>query len=289
MLQTVSSGLPSGTELASGSGGDFTQANLSFGVSVIKWIPLDTPCAITRGVDIAINVAYVSGTIGASNTIHVSMNLTQTYHVNIARPYAVTNAGKSATFSLPIFALKSATRIYGYPINDVLTLTANTDGHRVAQKFVLPAEIASAKIGWFTLSMSSPATASSIKVGLWDAAGALLQGTTVDSNNFRDASQGYRSLEFTFPDTLATLSPGVDYYIGVERDGTNLTVGSMVFDSADDINAFPGGEDFHAATWNGSAWTEQTLRRFGVELHFEEIVFASGGGSSGTRVSPFVG
>jgi hypothetical protein len=283
-LQTVSSGLPSGAELASGSGGNF-QPSATGGL----WVALDTPCAITRGVDIAVNTSYVSGTIGGSNGIILSMNLTQTYHVNMARPYATTNSGKSATFSLPIFALKSATRIYGNPINDVLSLTANTDGHRVAQKFSLPANVASAKIKGFSLSMSSPATASSIKVGLWDAAGTLLQGNTIDTNNFRDAAQAFRSLDFPFAGTLATLAPETDYCIGVERDGVNLDVGSLVFGATDDLRAFEGGPDFHAATWNGSAWTQETLRRIGVELVFDEIVFASGGGSSGTRVSPFVG
>ena len=283
-LSSVASGFPNGGEL---SGGDFVPS------AGWLWVALDAGVSVAAGNVYAIEIVYASGTIGASNNAvftHRVFNLEQ--GSSWAHPYpatATTGAySRNTQNGLPVFALKSSTAVYGYPVSDANTLTVSSAGI-AAQKFVIPASAGSAvSVRGISLSIGPPNIGGSIKFGIWNSAGGEVRGVTHSTDDLAiSGSNRYDRVEIPFDPV--TLTTGTVYYGGFEYVDRTAYLNYVEVGSADDLNAYPGGSAMCVAQWNGSSWSESTARRAGLELLTDSITPSSGGGSSGTRVSPFVG
>lgn len=289
---STSTGHPDGTDVGGGSptAVTFTPPADTTWNGLFKWFQLTNPYTPTRGQWLASTIRYSSGTIDASNfstfTTNVQ-NLSSTYNM----PYAERlTAGSWAKQSLGAVAqaIRTATTRFGVPYESAPNTTTNTSGNRIAMRFSIPAAMGSAFTvrGLQGLMQVSNNNAATQKIGLWNAAGTMLQEVSVDTDQIVVGSGWHR---FYFDETtLSSLSPDTAYYLGIERGSDvgdkTAAIQGIGLNGADDRLCFAGGTDFCLATWNGSAWTDLTTIVAPLDLILGEVTEASGGSGGGPLI-----
>jgi hypothetical protein len=287
---SATTGLPDGSDLGGGSptAKTFTPPADATWDGTWQWIQLTNAYTPTsRGQIIVGTIRHSSGTIDASNlstfTSHVSNGTlpSATFFPNSYRLTAGTWARQGHT---PCVSLRTASTRYGYPIiSEYNTRSASTVGHRQALKFTLPAGSGATKTVRgvrFVGSLTSGSGKNPI-LGLWNAGGAL-QTLTLDSEWGSLPTSANVNYELFFDEaTLSALDFGTAYYIGMEvADAASggVLINGIQLDNASDLDAYPGGADFHFATFDGSSWSDDTTVRPFVELILDDITEPAGGG-----------
>lgn len=279
---TVGPSIPDGTIKGGGTPASvlFTPAGTYPDLEILT---LDNAYAAAQGEWIALPVEYSSGTIDAGNSITARHGLQAAFSHEL--PKVLTNTGTWAldTSTFPLFAYGSADAWYGAPIHDITTRSEATTGNRIAMKFSLPVghgdtyKVLGALIKG---RLTSGANATAI-VGLWNAAGTLLQGVELSTNAGAGSTAQHKNKPIIFDDApLATLTHGTVYYLGVEHDGsTSLFTNVLKFKDSATRQGFVQQSDVHLATWNGTAWTDiETEVWEDFELILEDITEPAGGG-----------
>lgn len=283
------SGNPDGTYLGGGSpaSGTFTPPADATWNSTWQWVALANGIALTRGTMYARVIEYSSGTINGSNF----SSFNQTVSIGLYDRWGIgytavnTGAGWSKT-TQGLVAYKSATTVYGLPLQAYSTSSLGTNGHRATCKLTIPTNLCSTyKVRGLRLLADSESAAGSNKFGVWNAAGTALQTNTLDSDAHVNPTNTKRALEVIFPGTLEALSAGTPYYFGIERVGSTCLLDYLVFAAANDLLSQPYQGDAILATWNGSAWADTTTGLPPMELMLEDVTAPAGGGG---LVSPII-
>lgn len=247
-----------------------------------KWITLANSYAATRGQ----YLASVFDTVSADNSHNISIWQYDTQFYTNGLPYYATHNGSawskvSTTARAPIWGLKcSSGNVYGTPVASSTTSTTNTSGNRVAAKFTLPAGWGSTfKVLGFRVRTTAPQASGTFGVGIWNAAGTLLQGATgYDSDYSASPSAPNLNLTYYFTDTtLATLDFGTAYYIGLQSAGTHVRMSTFDLAASGDAVALPLGGNVCLSTWNGSAWSDTATAIPAIDLILDDITEPSGG------------
>lgn len=293
---SATTGFPDAADVGGGSptATTFTPPADTTWNSTFQWIALTNAYTPTRGQLLAATIRWSVGTVSGSHngtfTSHITNLGTNAFYAfpTSQRLTAGTWAKQGAT---QVFGVRTASTRYGLPIEGLYnTRSASTVGHRQALKFTLPAGSGDTfKIKGMRLAGSvAGATGKNPVMGLWSAS-SMLQDYAFDTEWGLSAATSYITWEFLFDEsTLATLSFGTAYYLGLEvADATNggVIINGLQLDAADDLDAFAGGTECHLATWNGSAWTDdQTVRPF-VEWIFDDITEPAGGSGGGLKLA----
>ncbi len=291
-LQGVgTTGLPDGTVKGGGSPASKTftpPADTSWN-STWQWVQLDNSYTTTRGEMLAWVIEYSSGTVDGSNNSTFTYLATNTAESRISVPYPLidsTGSWAKQNAGYPVWGYKSASNAYGLPILTVpsTVTTLGTNGHRAALKFTLPAGSGDTfKVAGAIFSVSTPASAD-WKFGLWDAAGSVIQDVTLDADYTSAIGSAFRSHRVIFDESsLTALNFGTAYYLGVERTTVSCALAQVDVSAANDLKALAGGDGFHLATWNGSAWSDVATARPFVKPIFDDWTEPAGGGSGGRR------
>lgn len=277
-----STGKPDGTDVGGGSptAATFTPPADATWDSTWRWVQLTNAYTPSRGQVLCPTVRYSSGTVDGSNfssiTRLVGNVLTATFG---GFPSVFTLAGGTWSNSqvCHAVALRTASSRYGFILPAFYnTRSASTVGHRQALKFTLPAGAAGTfKVRGIRVHGSSAAAAGKAPVfGIWSASAAI-QTVPLDVDVVQNVTQPYIPMDLMFDEaSLTALSFGTTYYAGMEvADAANagVIINGIQLAEAADLAAFAGGSDFHFATYNGSAWSDdQTVRPF-VELILDDL------------------
>jgi hypothetical protein len=267
-------GLPDGTFLGGGSPnkGPFTPPADTTWNSTWQWIALTNSYATSRGEQLMIVLEPTGEPDGSNNSSFTrSAGFSNS---GISRNFAQTNgaAWSSPANTFPVIAVKSATRVYGHPMEATFSTNMGTAGHRQCNLLTIPSGcFGSLKvIGLEFIGLGT--AAGSVILGAWNAAGTSLTEVTIDTD--RLIASAARSRVY-FDDSPVTLTAGTAYYFGMEYVDVACRIAGFDVDAAADMAAYPFGTACYAASWNGSAWTETNIRRHQINLIVDDI---TGGG-----------
>lgn len=287
--KSATTGAPDGTDVGGGSptAVTFTPPADATWDGTWQWVTLTNAYTPTRGQILMATIRYSSGTIDGTNnstfTTHSgTLNAPASWRFPQGwRLTAGTWAGQAAQ---GIGGLRTASTRYGLIVENVYnTRSASTVGHRVAAKFTLPAAIATSKAikGVRLVGSIASAAAKNPIFGLWSASSAL-QTFTLDSDWWTSPGNSYQVLDLLFDEvTLSTLTWGTAYYVGLEvADAVSggVLLNGLQLDNASDLSAYGGGSNAHLATYNGSAWADDTTVYPFFELILDDITGNSGSG-----------
>lgn len=287
----TSDGKPNGTYLGGGSpaSATFTPPADTTWDGKWQWIALANSYTPTRGQFLMPTIRYSSGTINAINYSTFTTHATGVLGAGVqSYPVAWRNtSGTWAGQSSPAFiGLRTSSTRYGCLVESYYnTRTASTVGRRVALEFSIPSSVCSS----FTIrglrfngSISS-ASGKAPVVGLWSASG-VLQNVTLDADYDQFPTSTSSLHEYHFDESsLANLLPDTTYYLGLEvADSTSggVLVNGVGVGSADDLLCYPGGTEWRLATYDGSAWTSNTVTRPNVEIVLGALTGSAAGGAA---------
>ena len=268
--------MPDGTWKGGGSPnkGSFTPPADATWDSTWREIALDNSYVTSRG-EILCVVVEPTGTPDGSN----NSSFTRTTGPTFGFPTTQTQTdGGSWTRanSLPLIAVKSATRVYGIPAVAAFGTNIGTNGHRQANKLTIPAGVGNTfQVIGLQARIASPAAGFNFKLGIWDGAGTELTGISLDSDGFTSTL-----VTVYFDDAPVSLDCGTAYYFGMERVDTTTRIAGVDVHDANDMTAYPFSTDCHGATWDGASWTNVTTRRHFCFPILEDITEPSGGGGA---------
>jgi hypothetical protein len=287
------SGLPDGTDVGGGSPTAVTftpPADTSIN-GLWQWKTLTNAYTPTRGQFLCETIRYSSGTIdGSNNSSFTNYYTNRTPLRNF--PYALTLASGSwsKVSTGANFGYRTASGRYGYITQShSATTTANTAGHVAGGYFTLPSGWGDTfKLLGIEISGRFGATAGSCKISLYNTSGTTLQSVTVDADHIAAAAGTAAPARFYFADTtLATLSFGTKYYVGVEVVSGTCGVNGYVLAEAADASSFGNGTNRGLVTYNGSSWTETDTTIPLIELILADITEPAGG-SGGVMNNPLM-
>lgn len=251
---------------------------------LFQYQQLDNAYTCSRGEYLSIVIAYSSGTINGSNTSSfTTTDRNDNSNVNTGFPYAIANdAGvRARSQNHPIFAFKSATTVYGSPVQAIYNpaFTNATTPDEVAHAFTIPSGwAASYQIEGVAQFLQLPA-GGSLKVMLYSGT-TVLATATHDTDDYQ-AATGSRLATFYFQDaTLPTLTPGVQYRIGFQPQdaaGNYFFFGYTQGANAE-WGAYPLGIDWYLSTrTDAGAWTDVTTSRLQGYLILKDVTKPSPG------------
>jgi hypothetical protein len=236
---------------------------------------------------LAIALRYSSGTVSGSHFSSFVNEVGGFASSGLQHfPYSLRLAAGSWSkrTSLPAFGIRTASNRYGYYYSGHYTTTVSTSGHRSAMKFRVPTDATNAyKVAgvkfWGTIGNS---TGQSPTVAIWNSSGVVASVTISTTNDIGSSTRCLREFYFS---TTPDLTPGTDYYVGIQVN-TSGALGLAGYQLADsgDLAMFPGGSQWHLATYNGSAWTDDQTVRPACELILADMTQASGGGGGGVVI-----
>lgn len=294
-LQSLgTTGLPSGTILGGGSpaSATFTPPADATWNGTWQWVALSNSYAAARGELFAVVIEYSSGTVDGSNNSSFTYIWDGSFGTNNRSgfPYTALNSGAGFAKELsgtPVTGWKSASQVYGAPIQSFAATTTGGANHRIARRIILPAGSGATKqIVGLRFPADNPSAGTTWKIGLWKTDNTELQALSIDSDAAGRNSLGMHC-EFMFDEaTLSDLDFGTAYYLGIQRDGSsNFTIHGLSFAAANDMKAMSGGDGLYLATYDGSSWTETTTTMPYIEPIFADWTEpAGGGGGLGNRI-----
>lgn len=288
-LQGVTNGVPDGTIKggASPASVTFTPPADTTWNNGWRWLTLDNAYTAAPGEDLALVIAYSSGTIDASNCSSFTTTISNTANLN---PFSINNdagvrtvAGVTTT---PIFGYATADRAYGRPLDSIATITyqSGSSPNEYGMKFTDPAGISDTyKIGCF-VPMTAPAAAGTFLVQLYDGGNAgdttVLQDVQHDTDN-QSSNSAARPMIIPFNETSPTaLTFGNSYRVSIlAQTATNVLLYSLSVATASDWDAWPGGQNFMLTQRSGGNWTDTATSR--LIAHMEVIDMTEAAGSAG--------
>lgn len=276
-------GIPDGTIKGSGTAkSDFTPS--SGNNSTMIALTLDTPYAAVKGEWISIVIAYLSGTIGASN--NCSFAISSSNFVSTQTPYGITNTTGTRTkqTASPVFGLQTSSTTYGLPQSAATTsqYTSASGGHdERALAFTIPTTLF--PVGTtFQLAgvrvMCSMTASGNFNLVLYTGTTAL-QTQAIDMD--QDPSPTSTSVrDFWFSGSLSTLSVGTLYRVALQGGTGNLGFHVMTQIAAGDLDAWPLGQNaYYSRRLDLGAWTDDSLSRPMVgTLYLTNVTFPSSSG-----------
>jgi hypothetical protein len=286
-LQGMSStGFPDGTILGGGSPASATFNPAAWAINTFHWVALDNPYTPTVGQIVMPVVEYSSGTIGGSNRIFLVRGWTNIVDSSRFRGLFTTgnwSSGNSAT-GRPGLAIRTANARFGIvAINNTPTaVDLGTNGHRDAIKFTLPDFFSTLTCHGLRVGINTPSSGT-FKLGIWNASGTELAAETITVGTLATTNDSIITCGFSAP---VTINPDTTYYAGIERISTACGLVHAELSEANDQLAYPLGTAACRATWNGSAWTDNTtFRPLSLELLISDIT-GGGGGASFPLIGP---
>jgi hypothetical protein len=277
----ASTGNPDGTYLGGGTpaSSTFTPPADATWDGLWKWEALDNSYTPTRGQLMALTIRYSSGTVDGSNFSTFTRNSSVAASI-VSLPYANTLTG--GTWAKQIgqcFGYRTASGRHGIIAQSVYSTTESTSGNRQAMHFTLP----SGHGDTFTVLGMRGAfrlPSGSMILGLWDAAGSVIQSITLDTDKFNTFSPPQAG-RITFDEaSLTALNFGTKYYIGFESVSSSAVgIAGIQLAEAADRHAYPYGESRGLSTWNGSAWTDDDTVLPILDIVLGDITEPSGGGA----------
>lgn len=231
---------------------------------------------------VAFVIRHSSGTVDASNCSSYTNVVTGQDPVGRGFPYTVTHNGTS--WSKPsgagAVAWVAGGVVKGTPIQSAYTTaTANTNGHRSAAYFTIPAAVGTTyDIAGVDIAGKAAAAGATCYLKLWDSSWNVLRSVTIDGDctiNPGLTNVAHRQ----FFSSAYRASTGTKYYVGFECDGS-ATVGTTGITVSDvsEMAAYPNGENVGIVTWNGTTTTETNTVYPCFNLILSDIVVPSGGG-----------
>lgn len=276
----ASTGFPDGTYLGGGSpaSATFTPPADSSWNSSWRWIALANSYNPSHGEFLMMTIRHSSGTVDGSNNQTVFLTNKLAGSTSRGFPSALTlTAGTWARSPNPaMFGYRTASGRYGFIAVNATADSTSTSGRRVAAYYTIPSTIVtSVGVRAFRLACSTPAAAATFKAGIWDSAGTMIHEATFDSDNFTPSNSN--DALFVIQDaSLTGLVAGSKYYFGLESvSSSSVGVRGALLQEADDRYAYPDGMNRGAATWNGSAWTDNNLSMPHLILYLEDITAPS--------------
>lgn len=256
--------------------------------STWRTVTLDNTLTLAAGDFWGAVIAWQTGTINGSNFSSFASSNTGYGGGNTRCGYPVYSVYDGASWTKleqwPLCTYYSASQAYGLPTLTSYTTAIGSSGNRAALKFSLSSEsLTSFKLAGLRFHGAAPASGN-WTIGLWNAAGTALQSLSIDGDFSMAADRALCAFNYYFSGTLATLTPGTTYYLGIQRGTQDCTLYGINVNSTEEMRAFNGGQDWCLSTWNGSAWSDTTTTRPNVEMIFADIT-ATGGGTT-TYVAP---
>lgn len=288
-----STGFPDGTDIGGGSptAKTFTPPADATWDGTLQTITFTNAYTPSRGQRLVITVRHSTGTVDGSNHDTFTNECTNLIAGGLYNDWfslRLTAGTWSKRQMLPIFGVVTASERYGFPVENFYnTRSASTVGHRQALKFMLPAgSCSSLAVRGLRLAGSIANAVGKNPILFLATASAVLQNVTLDSDVVNEPTASYRFRRYLFDEaTLETLSPNTWYYAGLEvadAASAGVILNGLQLDSSADLAAFPGGSNWHFATYDGSNWTDdQTVRPF-AELELADLT--GGGGVVGSRI-----
>ena len=284
-IETVNtSGNPSGTDAGGGSPTlvTFTPPASTAWNSLIQTVTLTNSWTPTAGQLFAIVIRYSSGTINGSNCS--SFAVTSSGHDPSTRgfPYYATSTDGSAytKAGAGLIAWTAGGTVVGHVMQSIYsTATANTNGHRSAGYFTLPASMGDTyDLCGVDIAGKVAAAGATCTLKLWDTSWNVLASISLDGDTASQPGTYYSARQLFF-DSPYTASFGTKYYVGFECDGS-ATVGvtGITCSSTGQVAAYPNGENMGIVTWNGSTTTESNLTLPCMNLLIDNITGGTGGG-----------
>lgn len=294
-------GMPTGTVLGGGSPASATFTPASVGVKEIALANAYTP---TLSQQLAVVVDHSSGTVDFSNYAAILVGVTfggvpRSNHVSLQ----YFGSGSFLTGnSMSSFVVRTASERYGGvliiaddydPGYFATTRSVSTSGQRVASKFTVPSNWSTlfASLAIRALQMNVfPTAGQSIKIGLWNAAGAAIATVDVDTDS-GNANGIDLPVEFA---SAVNVAPGDVIYAGVESvSNSTAAIGVLDYATSADRDAARGL--IHAggtptgivSTWNGAAWSDSANDVAIVGFVLNSVTAAAGaaaGGGAGSRL-----
>ena len=253
-----------------------------------QWITLTNAYTPSVGQFLTFTIRYSSGTIDASNlstfTTHATNLIGTTNQRQFPGAHRLTAGTWAKSNNTAIYGIRTASTRYGFPATGFYaTRSASTVGHRQALKFTLPAgsgDTFKVRGVRFAGAIANAAGKNPV-FGLWDGSG-VIQNVTLDSDWVNNPSSSYTGYDVWFDESsLTALSFGTAYYLGLQvADAANggVIINGLQLDNASDLDAYPGGSEFHFSTFDGSNWSDDTTVRPMVSLILDDITEPAGGG-----------
>lgn len=276
------SGNPDGTYLGGGSpnSGTFTPPANATWDGTWQWVALDNAYSASRGEKLMIVLEPV-GTPDGSNNSSFTRGLTNyrsfnAFPVSLAQTDGGAWAKSNAVYSIIGWKNSGATIVQGCPIEALFTTDIGTNGHRQACKLALPTGFGTSIKVTGVRFLGDSTASGTFRIGIWDAAGSVIQAVDFDSDILATQAEG-AVYEVYFDDTPSTLNTGTTYYFGIERVDVAIGLFGASVDTTAELIALPYSAAI-LATWNGSAWSDDTITKPFIELILDDWTAPSGGG-----------
>ena len=244
--------------------------------------------ACTRGQLLGLAIRYSSGTIDGSNFSSYTYQFSNT--VNYPLPYSArVTDGAAATKgqNLTPFSYASASKVYGNPVLSVKKDNYSSDDtpDEYALAFQLDCDhLTTYTVRGMRVNGRTAAAGKTIDYYLYSGT-TQEQSVTIDSDTFATNTENGARYTVMFNEvTLTTLACDTEYALSVQPNETAavLNVHILEVDAADDLDAFPGGQQWYLKTrTNEGAWTSTTDQRPLIDIIIGDVTPPSGGGSAG--------
>jgi hypothetical protein len=237
-------------------------------VNTFQWFQLLTPYIVTRGQKLCIVIDYLSGAVSTSNTIKVTPGFyggtTLCRHLY---PYWMHNASGSISrgVGLPIFGLKSYTRVYGNPFNNLTYTQKSTPGQAGLRMRFDPGWGTSCKLRGAQVQFNRAASAGSKTCDLvvYDNGGELTRVTYPCDITKNPTEPVVARIIFPAPDI--DIEFGKEYFLVISPNeaDTGSRLQSLEVENAFDMTAWPGSTSFYLVDRDDPAnnWTRTKSRR----------------------------
>ena len=265
----------------------FSPSSLGWAAGSWNWLTLDETYTCTRGEVLSIVIDYSSGTVDGSNNATFAYNLTGS--TTTFAPKAMTSAAatwSTQTAGMPIFGYGSAGTAYGRPLAAIgtVSLTNASSPREVGMKWTAPAswgntfQVAGSEL-YFTGTNNSGNITQTLYQGgnAGDTTGA--QDVAISGGFFGSTLRRVGRMLFDEA-SLTALSYGSTNRIGFQTAGGTLVMHYIDVASADDMDAYPGGQNVHYTQRDsGGNWTDTTTRRLtDWQMMIADITEPSSGG-----------
>lgn len=281
-------GNPDGTILGGGTpaSATFNPSGLGWSAGTGHWVTLDNAYTCTRGQQLAIVVAYSSGTIDGSNTASFTATGSSIQPV-AGHPFSIANDGGSRTRSTSgaIYGYGSATKAYGRPLSGIgipISFGIASSPDEWALAFTIPAawgatfKVKGMKFWVYDLGGSDR----TYRIQLYNGT-TVLQTKTYDNNHNALNQQCLRDNVVHFTESsLSELTCGNEYRVGIRPDsGTSLFAYAYDVATAADWDAMPGGQNCkYSSRTDDGAWTDTATRRPMIAVILDDLTEPAGGG-----------